>query len=196
MEARIVIKKCKICEKLFHIENPNKNAVRYCSDECRKEGMKQINKKYWEKNKDKINQQRKRFYKEKRNCRFCKKEFEAFHPNAKFCSIKCKNKFAYLLNKEKNDIKRKAINNAYRARAKDLYKKWTKDDIKKLKRYYKKGYTNQKIAEKLGRTPFSVAVKISRLAKDDYFFRTPRKTIDSNWLDYKVKDILKQAKGL
>lgn len=70
-------KKCKMCKKEF---KSNAHNIKYCSNTCRKQARKQINKKYYNKHRRK---------EKTRLCRWCKKEFTTTS-STKYCSKKCK----------------------------------------------------------------------------------------------------------
>lgn len=78
-KKEVIFRECAICGKEFVISNPNE---RYCSDACRKEGRKAIDKAANEAKK----QARKAILK---TCPICNKEFEVSEQHRRYCSDAC-----------------------------------------------------------------------------------------------------------
>lgn len=70
-------KTCKVCKKEFTTKAHN---IKYCTNSCRKQARKQINKKYYDHHRKK---------QKTKVCKWCKQEFSTTS-STRYCSKKCK----------------------------------------------------------------------------------------------------------
>ena len=130
------------------------------------EQKRKWNNDFYHRNKDRLNEKRKK-PKHKVNCKHCDKEFETARPNQKFCSAKCQHRWHY----EKKDkyilpIKQKAISSVIGRMAERKRKEYTKDELKFIKKNYKK-MTVKELAIELKRPYGGMRWKVAQIKKDD-----------------------------
>ncbi len=90
----------------------------------------------------------------KRTCPICKSTFFPRQPIQEFCSPSCRKKHYQLYHEVRR--RKDGMRVGYRRR-------WTAEDIAKLKKYKQQGYTYQEIAERLGRTKTAVIEKYKQI---------------------------------
>jgi len=131
-----------------------------------KEQKRKWNNDFYHRNKDRLNEKRLK-PKHKVVCEYCKNEFETARPNQKFCCEEHQHKWHY----EKKDkytlpIKQKAIMSVTGKRAKRKRKIYTKEELKYIKKNYKK-MTVMELALEMKRPYGGMRWKVAQFKKED-----------------------------
>lgn len=95
-EVIILDKVCRICGKTFQVES-SKSGTKYCSDECRKKGRREVNLRKNEKRRELYYQKPHPIY--ERECRRCGKLFTTRRKDKVFCSETCRDSQKYTFRK-------------------------------------------------------------------------------------------------
>jgi len=153
-----VTRVCEICKDTY---TPKTSNQKYCSFECKKKA---------DRIKAAENKERKEPIKiEPKNCEYCGLGFIPITPTQKYCSKSCK-----------EGMKRLKKKIRYRRTITGKRAKWTKEEIFKLEKLKKDGFSDYEIAKRLGKSVYQV--------------RYQRSKLEGKILKYKINKLMKEEK--